>query len=201
MAHTASFSSEEDANTSTRGDIVTIQLVSSGLRVFVLAGLLWLAVSDVRYRRLANAWVVAIGAAFLIFAALQQLGWHAFGMHLLSGGVALLICLALFALRVLGGGDAKLLSVLFLWSGPLLAAPMLTVISLTGTVVGILSFATRRLEPGKGSGVVRVLALFSAVRGVPYGVAIASGGSCMVLWPWILPGLMPLLMTQQYPLH
>ncbi len=201
MAHTASFSSEEDANTSTRGDIVTIQLVSSGLRVFVLAGLLWLAVSDVRYRRLANAWVVAIGAAFLIFAALQQLGWHAFGMHLLSGGVALLIGLALFALRVLGGGDAKLLSVLFLWSGPLLAAPMLTVISLTGTVVGILSFATRRLEPGKGSGVVRVLALFSAVRGVPYGVAIASGGSCMVLWPWILPGLMPLLMTQQYPLH
>jgi len=201
LAHTASFSSEEDANTSTRGDIVTIQLVSSGLRVFVLAGLLWLAVSDVRYRRLANAWVVAIGAAFLIFAALQQLGWHAFGMHLLSGGVALLIGLALFALRVLGGGDAKLLSVLFLWSGPLLAAPMLTVISLTGTVVGILSFATRRLEPGKGSGVVRVLALFSAVRGVPYGVAIASGGSCMVLWPWILPGLMPLLMTQQYPLH
>ncbi|KKB62366.1 hypothetical protein WM40_17815 [Robbsia andropogonis] len=178
-----------------------MQLVSSGLRVFVLAGLLWLAVSDVRYRRLANAWVVAIGAAFLIFAALQQLGWHAFGMHLLSGGVALLIGLALFALRVLGGGDAKLLSVLFLWSGPLLAAPMLTVISLTGTVVGILSFATRRLEPGKGSGVVRVLALFSAVRGVPYGVAIASGGSCMVLWPWILPGLMPLLMTQQYPLH
>ena len=180
---------------------MAIHVISSGLRVLVLVVLLWLAVSDVRHRRLSNVWAAVIGLSFLAYAALNRIGWDAFGIQALTGVIALLVCLVLFALRILGGGDAKLLSVLFFWSGPLLAAPMLTVISLTGTVVGILSYATRRLEPGKGKGVVRALALFSAVRGVPYGVAIAAGGSCMVLWPWILPTLLPLMMPTQLPLH
>lgn len=180
---------------------MAIQVISSGLRVFVLVVLWWLAVSDVRYRRLPNVGALIIGLTFAVFAALNHIGWHYVATHVLTGIVALVICLVLFALRILGGGDAKLLSVLFLWSGPLLAAPMLTVISLTGTVVGVLSYATRRLEPGKGRGVVRALALFSAARGVPYGVAIAAGASCMILWPWILPSLLPLLAPKQVPLH
>lgn len=179
---------------------MAIYVISTGLRVFVLVVLLLLAISDVRHRRLSNVWVAVIGLTYLFLAALNHVGWHQFGMHALTGVIALVVCLGLFALRILGGGDAKLLSVLFFWSGPLLAAPMLTVISLTGTVVGILSYATRRLEPGKGNSIVRALALFSAVRGVPYGVAIAAGASCMVMWPWILPALLP-LMSKQLPLH
>jgi prepilin peptidase CpaA len=93
---------------------------------------------------------------------------------------------------MLGGGDAKLASVIFLWAGLSLSIPALTLISVIGTLVSLISLATRNMKPEQRSQPMRALAMFSGTRGVPYGVALALGGGLVI----VLPALSPLLSTR-----
>jgi prepilin peptidase CpaA len=102
------------------------------------------------------------------------------------------VCAALFAAKMLGGGDAKLASVIFLWVGLSLALPALTLISVIGTVVSLISLATRNMDSDQRSGPLRALAMFSGARGVPYGVALAFGGGLAI----VLPALLPLILKR-----
>lgn len=159
------------------------------LRLIVLAALLWLAVIDVRERRLPTRVVLAIGALFAVDAGLMRLSAHGWLMH---GALALgvfAVCALLFAAGMLGGGDAKLAAVIFLWIGPTLSLPALILISVIGTLVSCVSIATRRLGGPQSSTPRRVLALFSSRRGVPYGVALALGGGTTIVLPALLPFL------------
>jgi prepilin peptidase CpaA len=93
----------------------------------------------------------------------------------------------LFAANLLGGGDAKLASVIFLWAGPALSLPALVLISIVGTLVALISLATRRMNPDQRSRFLRALAMFSGAHGVPYGVALAIGGGSIIVLPALLP--------------
>ena len=79
--------------------------------------------------------------------------------------LVLALCAALFAARMLGGGDAKLLAALALWVPPAAFAELLLVMALAGGLLAGAMLVTRR----------RV--------SVPYGIAIAAGGL------WVLPAL------------
>src|SRR5690606_26546741 len=59
------------------------------------------------------------GLVLLFFPAALAggLGWPAFGLHLGVGLAALVAGMAMFALRWMGGGDAKLLAAAALWLG------------------------------------------------------------------------------------
>lgn len=167
-------------------------LLSLMVRLLVLLPLCVLAVVDVRERRLPTKVVLVVGAAFFLDAIIirmpiQQVGWHV----LLAVGVFLL-CALLFAARLLGGGDAKLAAVIFLWTGPLYWLPALMLISVIGTLVSLVSLATRNMAAEQRSRIARVLAMFSGARGVPYGVALAAGGGAII----ILPALLPLLLRR-----
>jgi prepilin peptidase CpaA len=93
---------------------------------------------------------------------------------------------------MLGGGDAKLASVIFLWVGFGLSLATLTLVSVIGTVVSLVSLATRNMNPSQRFVPLRALAMFSAARGVPYGVALAFGGGFVI----VLPALLHLISTQ-----
>jgi prepilin peptidase CpaA len=93
---------------------------------------------------------------------------------------------------MIGGGDAKLASVIFLWVGVSLAIPALTLICVIGLVVSLISLATRNMNADQRSRPLRVLAMFSGARGVPYGVALASGGGLAI----VLPALLPLILKR-----
>lgn len=70
-----------------------------------------------------------------------------------------------------------------------MSLPALTLISVIGTVVSLISLATRAMNPVQRFMPMRALAMFSGARGVPYGVALALGGGIVI----VLPALMPFI--------
>lgn len=173
-------------------DRTIVHLLSLAIRLVVLCALLWLAVVDVQTRRLPTRAVLTIGALFFLDALIVRMSVGEVVMHLLLTFGIFLVCAALFAANMLGGGDAKLASVIFLWAGPGLSLPVLTLISVIGTLVSVISVAARHMNPDQRSPVLRALAMFSAARGVPYGVALAIGGGSMI----VLPALQPLILSR-----
>jgi prepilin peptidase CpaA len=169
-----------------------VQLLSLVIRLTVLCVLLWLAVIDVRSRRLPTRVVLAVGALFFADALVRRMPVDDVIVHLLLSIGVFLICAVLFAAKMLGGGDAKLASVIFLWAGLALSLPALTLISVIGTVVSLISLATRSMNPAQRFMPMRALAMFSGARGVPYGVALALGGGLVI----VLPALSPYLATR-----
>ncbi|HEY2022312.1 A24 family peptidase [Paraburkholderia sp.] len=166
--------------------------MSLAIRLAVFGALLWLAATDVRSRRLPTRVVLSIGALFFVDALVLRLSPHQVLLHLALALAVFLVCAALFAARMLGGGDAKLASVIFLWVGLSLALPALSLISLIGTVVSLISLATRNMNCDQRSRPLRALAMFSGSRGVPYGVALAFGGGIAI----VLPALLPLVLKR-----
>jgi prepilin peptidase CpaA len=169
-----------------------VLLASFAIRLTVLIVLLLLAVVDVRERRLPNKGVVLIAILFFIDAAVIRMPIKEFLFHLLIGAGAMTVCAGLFAARMLGGGDAKLAAVIFMWVGPALSIPALGFVSVVGTVVSIVSLITQRMSQDQRLAVMKVLVMFSGARGVPYGVALALGGGAFIL----LPALLPLVLTR-----
>lgn len=83
----------------------------------------------------------------------------------------------LFALKVIGGGDAKLAAVTVLWCGAGQAIPFLSNSALMGGLLALLLLALRWLLRGYGGYRIRgVAALQDGCRQMPYGVALALGG-------------------------
>jgi prepilin peptidase CpaA len=167
-----------------------VQVLSLVIRIVAVGALLWLAVVDVRTRRLPTPIVLAIGALFFADAVVIRMPIAHVLTHLGLAAAVFLICAALFFARMLGGGDAKLAAVVFLWVGLDLSLPALTLISVIGTLVGLVSYATQRMTSAHTSSILRVLALFSGARGVPYGVALALGGGVLIVAPAVLPFVM-----------
>lgn len=161
-------------------------ILSLVIRLLVLCALLWLAVIDVRIRRLPTAIVLTIGALFFVNALVVGMPLGDVVAHLLLAAVVFLACAVLFAAKMLGGGDAKLASVIFLWVGFGLSLATLMLISVIGTAVSLVSLATRNMNPVQRFVPLRALAMFSATRGVPYGVALASGGGLVIVLPTLL---------------
>ncbi len=136
-----------------------------GLVVALAIALLWAATTDLRRRQIDN-WLnagIALGA---------PLFWWASGVSLWPGvaiqlGVALLVFGALaglFALRMMGGGDVKLLTALALWIEPGLFLKLLIVMALAGGLLTILFGAWHVMRRHKHN------------IQIPYGVAIAGAG-------------------------
>jgi len=165
-----------------------VYVLSLAVRFATLCTLLWLAAVDVHARRLPNPAVLLIGAMFFADAWIEQLPVHDVLTHIGVAVLAYAVCAVLYALRMMGGGDAKLASVIFLWSGSVLWLPSLMLVSMVGLLVALLSLATRSISTQHTSPPMRALALFSGERGVPYGVALALGGGAVI----VLAGLLPL---------
>ncbi|MGX6998333.1 A24 family peptidase [Caballeronia sp. KNU42] len=169
-----------------------MQLLSLVIRLAVLCMLLWLAVIDVRSRRLPTKLVLAVGVLFFADALVLRISLGDVILHLAMALVVFFVCAGLFAAKMLGGGDAKLAAVIFLWAGLHLSWPALTLISVVGTVVAMISLATQNIDPHHRLATMRALAMFSGARGVPYGVALAAGGGTVI----VLPALLPLILTR-----
>lgn len=160
-----------------------MQLLSILIRVIAVGVLVCLAIVDVRNRRLPNLAVAVVGTLFFVDAALTGMPVEVLCTHLAVAAIVLCAGFALFLARMLGGGDAKLAAVIFLWTGSSLLLPTITIVSIVGTLVSLVSLATYRLDPASHRGPLGVLALFSGTRGVPYGVALSTGGSIVILAP------------------
>lgn len=125
------------------------------------------AALDVRSRRIPNRLVMALAIA-AAGATLVSFGWAALGSAALHALIALLVGMALFALRAIGGGDAKF------YSAAAFGVPL-------SGALGMLAFTAI-------SGLVAVVAMLIWYRGfkmsagqerrswtLPYGLPICCG--------------------------
>jgi prepilin peptidase CpaA len=153
--------------------------------VLVIAALA--AYTDVRTRRIPNVLPAALLCAGMVLAALH--GWQsaAISAGLFAGVFAL--GTILFALKLFGGGDVKLIAAASATLGWPHAAPFIICTMLAGGVLGIvLSIARGRLRPVLEnlkavafpllSG-VRPAPISSAVGTMPYGLAIFAGAAAL----------------------
>lgn len=137
--------------------------------VLLAALLLYVVVDDLRAYRIRNGVVLAL-LAVSIAAIVAGGGWRALGPHVLFGVAGFLLLLLGYTRNLLGGGDAKLLSVAFFAIGPddallfSLALLCLTTLYWLGAKVGALPY--RRID-GRMQ--------------IPFGPSIAGGWIAVLL--------------------
>lgn len=148
-----------------------VQAAQTVLGVLCLAA----AWTDLRYRRLPN-WLCALTLAAGLGIVLAQGGAQALPGHLLHAGLALVVGIALFAVRIIGGGDAKFYTAIAAWFALGQAMRLLLSVSLSGLALFLAWFVFRRLtrqpisRPGEAD-----------TGKFPYGIAIAAGAMITAL--------------------
>lgn len=101
--------------------------------------------------------------------------------HLAGAGAVLAGGFVLFALRLLGGGDVKLITVAALWLGWSQVLPYLVVVALVGGLLTLLLLVLRSpLAAVALSHLGPTPKVLTKGAPVPYGIAIAVGGLAMI---------------------
>ncbi|MFN0024106.1 MAG: prepilin peptidase [Parvularculaceae bacterium] len=140
------------------------------------AALIIAALNDIYEFKIPN-WVSAV-LFCAYFAAGLGLGADAGVLleGLLLACAALVIGFALFALRIIGGGDAKLLAASAPWVGLSALAPFMVNVALAGAALAIVLLLFRRMPPLPiYAQTPWLLRLHQRPKDIPYGVAIAVG--------------------------
>lgn len=134
------------------------------------------ACSDFLMMLIPNRVPAILLAAFFVVAPLAGLGLTEMATHLAAGVIVFSGCFALFALNVMGGGDAKLLTASAVWFGMTFSLfEFLVYVSFFGGVLtlGILSLRAHT-DTILASG-FPVPDSFIMAKKIPYGIAIAVG--------------------------
>jgi len=125
---------------------------------------------DLRLRRIPNWLCLLTAVAGLAYAAMPLTAGAPWWSFLLHGAVALVVGMGLFAIRWVGGGDAKFYAALACWF-PFGRAPLLLIaVALSGLLLLIVWFTVRRLQGKKFRGTAN-----DDAAKLPYGIAIALG--------------------------
>lgn len=134
-----------------------------------LFGLLaWCAVEDVRTRTIPHAAIAAIVVVYVVYALAGHADW---GPGLISAGILLVAGFVMFYFHIMGGGDAKLIAAMGLWTGLNQIVPFILYTAMAGGVVTLAVLVIHRLKVRNSDNVVH------SAPTVPYGVAIALGGA------------------------
>jgi prepilin peptidase CpaA len=148
-----------------------VSVATSGL---FLALCLYAALHDVNRLTIPNWLNLTLAGLFIPAALLSGLPAEVLGGHLLAGCLAFIIAVGLFAARVFGGGDAKMIPAVVLWMGPGASLPFVYWMAIAGALCAAALLVSKRMVP---AAVIPsfMRAPFEAKAGVPYGVAIAAG--------------------------
>lgn len=141
------------------------ETITYGLVAVLAIGLLTAAFTDLRRRQIDN-WLnaaIALTAPAFWWASGLAL-WPGVAWQLGLGLVAFVLLAGLFALRVMGGGDVKLLAALALWVRPEHFLWLVMVMSLIGGLLTVVFGAWHIARRQQG----RIA--------IPYGVAICAAG-------------------------
>ena len=135
------------------------------------------ASSDLLTMRISNKLVLFLVVSFCIVALMADLPFQQFALHVACALVALAVGFGLFAMRWIGGGDAKLAAATTLWLGFGLTVPYLVCAGLLGGVLTLIILALRNLPLTPFLARYHWLErLHDKKSGVPYGIALALAG-------------------------
>jgi prepilin peptidase CpaA len=132
----------------------------------------WAAISDYREFTIPNRVCLGIAGLFPahVVASAAPVDWTG---AILVSAIVLIVGFGLFAGKLVGGGDAKLLSVVALWAGPDLILGVVLIIALVGAALSLFVLKMQWGARLRGAGGVRVADFKTPV---PYGLAIVAGG-------------------------
>jgi prepilin peptidase CpaA len=136
------------------------------------------AFSDMFSMTIPNRISIILFLSFLVIAPFAGLGLVDIGWHVAISLVVLLVCFSLFALNVMGGGDAKLLAASAVWFG--YNIDLLVYLATVGIYGGMLTLVVLILRANQQ--VLMALPLpiplhfFNSKKGVPYAIAIGLAG-------------------------
>lgn len=151
----------------------------AALAVYVIA-LVMAGVSDFRTLRIPNWLTGALALAFPIAVLIsgQPVDWLS---HVGAGAAVFAVAAVLFALRLMGGGDVKLLAATALWVGLGQLLPFLVLVALVGGVFALVCVMLR--HPFVQTAILatlRRLPVFAHKNlPIPYGIPIAVAGVLM----------------------
>lgn len=142
----------------------------------------WAIVTDFRHLIIPNAACAAIAVAFLPAALLAGLGWQAIAWHYGIAAALLLAGTVVFARRLVGGGDVKLLAAAATWIAPADVWTFVVLMALIGGALAVVVLALARLKrtlpalariAWLGDGAIRT-------QQIPYGVAVGLAALAML---------------------
>ena len=135
------------------------------------------ALSDLLTMKIPNKLVLLIAAGFLIVAIAFSLPLQDLAMHILCALIVLAAAFGLFALRFIGGGDAKLAAATALWLGFGTTLPYVAYTALFGGILTIVILLLRGIPLHPVLARMGWLArLHNKRSGIPYGIAMAVSG-------------------------
>jgi prepilin peptidase CpaA len=144
---------------------MSMSFLSYGLLTGLAIALLFAAFTDIRRRQIDN-WLnagIALAAPLFWWSSGLSL-WPGVAMQLGVAVAAFAVLAGLFALKMMGGGDVKLLTALALWVPFYEFMQLLLIMSLAGGALTIVLAAWHVMRRQKDK------------LKIPYGVAIAFGG-------------------------
>lgn len=146
------------------------------LAIAFSACLIYAAVSDLLKMKIPNWLCLGFALLFIPAAWLTDMSAAAIGYSFGVAVAVFAVCFVFFALNIMGGGDAKLLTVLALWFG---LTPSLLVflvnVAFSGGILTLLILLVRwkaHLVTDRG---LWLPASLTTAKKIPYGIAIAAG--------------------------
>ena len=135
------------------------------------------ALTDLFTMMIPNRVPAILMASFLLVAPLAGMSVADIGMHLVAGGAVFAVCFTFFAMNVMGGGDAKLLTAAAVWFGfnPSLMEFMVYVAYVGGIVTLAIMLMRAQSDWILAMGLSLPHSLMEAKK-IPYGIAIGIGG-------------------------
>ena len=135
------------------------------------------ALTDLFTMMIPNRVPAILLASFLLVAPLAGMSVADIGMHLVAGGAVFAVCFTFFAMNVMGGGDAKLLTAAAVWFGfnPSLMEFMVYVAYVGGIVTLAIMLMRAQSDWILAMGLSLPHSLMEAKK-IPYGIAIGIGG-------------------------
>lgn len=149
-------------------------IASLVLMVFPVA-MAFAAANDLFTMKIPNRIPVALLAGFVAVALLTRMPLDVFGTNVAIGLAVLAATFALFALNLLGGGDAKLIAAGALWIGADNIIEYFTFITVWGGLLSLAFLAYRRTPATSLPLPAWALRLHTPKGPIPYGIAIAAG--------------------------
>ena len=140
------------------------------------------AAMDLVTMTIPNKISIALIVGFLVAALLIGMPLQQFAVHLAVGFGMLIVGMVMFALRVVGGGDAKMLAAASLWVGFDQLGVYMSYVAILG---GLLAFSIilyrTMILPQWLARQEWAMRLHRPTVGIPYGIAIGGAGL------WLFP--------------
>ncbi|MEF0939907.1 A24 family peptidase [Rhizobium sp. BR 362] len=135
------------------------------------------ALTDLFTMTIPNRVSLILAGSFIVLAPLVGLTLPEIGMHFAGAAIVFCACFALFALNVMGGGDAKLLAASALWFG--FDASLLSFLIYVAFLGGVVTIVILMIRSQSNAIMAMGLPLPNSLliaKKIPYGIAIAIGG-------------------------